>query len=249
VLVPISSGSGAVQEGTADSHHVYDYHATGIGDVSFGAEYWLSNPAIPSRLQGSVGLGIQAPTGSTSAAGTVYVAGRGDQELPIDEAWQPGSGGWTVLLRAQGTAQLTGPLFAYASGFYGMTLTEHTNLIQGGTFVGVPDTYSGRLGAAYLLPILQGLGSGVVLTFGGQINGITVRDIVGGGDLYFRRPGYEVYAAPGLTWTFGANMANITIPVRVYQNKLDSLWDQFQGKQRGADFVPWFFQATFARRF
>jgi hypothetical protein len=139
-------------------------------------------------------------------------------------------------------------LFAYASGYYGMSLGEHTDLSEG-TLVGVPDTYSGRLGAAYQLPILQGLGQGVVLSVGGQIDGIPVKDVVGGGDLYFRRAGYEVFVAPALTWTFGQNMANITIPVRVYQHTLSSQYETSQGLQFGQDFVPWFFQATFARRF
>ncbi len=32
--------------------------------MSLQAEYWLSNPAIPSRVTGSVGMGIKAPTGA-----------------------------------------------------------------------------------------------------------------------------------------------------------------------------------------
>ena len=48
-----------------------------------------------------------------------------------------------MLLRAQGTAMITGPLFAYASGFYGMSLTEHTDVFQGGALRGVPDTTRG----------------------------------------------------------------------------------------------------------
>ena len=88
---------------------------------------------------------------------------------------------------------------------------------------------------AYVLPVLT---DGVVLSVGGQINGVTVKDVVGGGDLYWRRPGYEVFVAPGLTWTFGPNMANITVPVRVYQNKLDSLLDESLNRHIGAGFVP-----------
>ena len=48
-----------------------------------------------------------------------------------------------------------------------------------GAYRAVPDTYSARLGAAYLLPVLEGL----VLSAGGRINGVTVRDLIGGGDL------------------------------------------------------------------
>jgi hypothetical protein len=148
-------------------------------------------------------------------------------------------------LRAQGTAQMSGPFFAYASGYYGLSLTEHTEVIQGGAFRGVPDTYSGRLGAAYLLPVLQG----VVVSVGGRINGVTARDVIGGGDLYFRRPGYEIYVEPGLTWTLGRNMASISMPIRVYQKQLDSLLDASLNRHLGQDFAPYLLRASYARRF
>ncbi len=249
VTVPFVSGSGALQEGTPDSHHLYEYHASGIGDVSLEGEYWLSNPAVPSRIQGSIGLGIQAPTGSNSVKGPTYVAGMGDQEHPIDDAWQPGTGGWYLLLRAQGTARIRDSFFAYASGYYGMSLDKHNDLVEFGTWVGVPDNYSARLGAAYLLPVLKDTGQAVVFSLGGLINGTTVRDIVGGSDLYFRRAGYEEFVAPALTWTSGPNMVNITVPVRVYQRQLDSLYDKSQGVHLGQDFVPWFLQVGYAHRF
>jgi hypothetical protein len=249
LTVPFVSGSGALQMGTVDAHHLYDFHAAGNGDLILQGEYWLSNPTTPSRVKGSVGLGVQAPTGSNSAKGTTYVPGIGDQLQPIDDAWQPGTGGWYLLLKAQGTAQISGPLFAYASGYYGMSLNEHTDLAEFGTLVGVPDVYSGRLGAAYQLPVLKGRGQGLVLSLGGLINGTTRRDLVGGGDLYFRRAGYEVFVAPALTWTAGRNMVNITFPVRVYQRQLDSLYDLSQGLHLGQDFVPWFLQVAYARRF
>ena len=150
-----------------------------------------------------------------------------------------------MLLRAQASTPIVGPLVAYGSGYYGVSLTEHTDVMQAGAFRGVPDTYSGRLGAAYLLPVLQG----IVVSAGGRINGVTVRDLLGGGDLYFRRPGYEVYFEPGLIWTLGANSASVSVPIRVYQNKLDSLFDISQGVRRGSDFAPYLVVASFARRF
>lgn len=249
VTVPFVVGSGALQEGAPDSHHLYNYNATGLGDVSFQGEYWLSNPAAPSRLRGSIGFGVQAPTGSNSVKGATYVSGAGDQQLPIDDAWQPGTGGWYLLLRGQGTARISDSVFAYTSGYYGMSLDKHTDLVEFGTYVGVPDTYSARLGAAFVLPVLKGTDQAVVLSLGGLVNGTTVRDIVGGGDLYFRRAGYEVFVAPALTWTVGPNMINITIPVRAHQRQIDSLYDRSQSLHLGQDFVPWFLQIGFARRF
>jgi len=243
LTVPFLTGFGEFQQGTPQSHQLYRYDAGGLGDISFQGEYWLNDPTKPSRVSGSVALGIKAPTGKDDITGQFRLA---PVTRPIDEGIQLGNGGWELLLRAQGTAQVVGPVFAYASGYYGLSLTEQSGVRQpNGDLRGVPDTYSGRLGAAYLLPVLEGL----VLSFGGRINGVTVKDIIGGGDLYWRRPGYEFYVEPGLTWTLGRNMASVSVPIRVYQNKLDSLLDRSLHRHLGSDFAPYLIVASVARRF
>lgn len=244
LTVPFVWSSGGVEQGTAASHQFVKTSTSGLGDIAVEMNYWLSNPEKPSKVTGSVSLGFKAPTGADSKTAVNYNLNP-PASAPVDEAFQLGSGGWYVLLRAQGTAQVSGPLFAYGSGAYGLSLTGHSDVKQGGAYRGVPDIYSGRLGAAYLLPFIEGM----VGTLGGRINGITVRDVIGGGDLYFRRPGYEIYVEPGLTWTRGANTASFTVPLRVYQNKLDSLLDVSLQRHLGADFAPFLVIASYARRF
>jgi hypothetical protein len=242
LTVPFSIGSAVVELGTPASHASYKFKASGIGDVSLQAEYWLSDPAIPSRVTGSVGLGFLAPTGNVNVQGVVPGGGL----APVDESAQLGSGGWALLLRAQGTAQIRGPLFAYASALYGVSLREHTEVLNfDNSLRGVPDVYSGRLGAAYILPG----GNGLVVSLGGRVNGVTVRDLVGGGDLNWRRPGYEIYVEPGLTWTRGPNVATLSVPVRVYVDKLDSLLDISVPRKIGGSFAPYLLLASYARRF
>ena len=248
LTVPFLTGSLDVVQGTQADHQLYHYGAGGIGDVSLQAEYWLNDPTLPSAVSGSVSLGIKAPTGSDTVMGTFV----GGATAPIDEGAQLGNGGWELLFRAQGTAALgSGPFMAYGSGYYGMSLTETSGVHQPkpdgspGPLRGVPDTYSGRLGAGYLLPVFENL----VLTAGGLINGVTVKDIVGGTDLYWRRPGYEIFVEPGLSYTFGRNTASVSVPVRVYAKKLDSTLDESLHRHVGSDFVPFLVIASFGRRF
>jgi len=245
LTVPFVWTSGGVEQGTAASHQFVKEKSSGVGDIALEADYWLSNPERPSSLSGAVGLGIKAPTGSDSVTSVNYNLNPPATQA-TDESFQLGSGGWYALLRAQGTVRISGPLFAYGSGFYGLSLTTRTDVKTGGGFYrGVPDVYSARLGGAYLLRFFEGM----VFTAGGRINGITVRDIIGGGDLYFRRPGYEIYFEPGLTWTRGANTASFSVPLRVYQNKLDSLLDISLNRHTGADFAPFLVIASYGRRF
>lgn len=244
LTVPFAVGSAVVELGSAESHRPYSSRASGLGDMTFQAEYWLSDPTIPSRVTGSVGLGFKAPTGNDNVQATIPSTG-GDTQAPADESFQLGTGGWDLILRAQGTMQIDGPLFAYGSGYYGLSLEEHTDVLNFKVLRAVPDTYSGRLGAAYFLRPLQG----VVVSLGGRINGVTVKDLIGGGDLYWRRPGYVIYVEPGLTWTRGANMASLSVPVRVYANKLDSPLDLTLNRHLGASFASYLILASYARRF
>lgn len=256
LTIPFVTGSASVMQGPADSRTLHHFSASGLGDMSLQAEYWLSNPETPSRFTGSVGLGFKAPTGSDDVEGTVGTQ-TGDVRAPIDESAQLGTGGWQLLLRAQSAATIKGSLFGYTSGYYGLSLTEHTDVFNSGVLRGDPDTYSARLGVAYLLPFLlvgggnDGLANeeGLVVSFGGRINGVTVKDLVGGEDLYWRRPGYVIYAEPGLTWTIGRNMATVSVPLRVYANKLDSPLDDSLNRHVGASFASNLFLASFARRF
>ncbi len=248
LTVPFLAGSFVTTYGTLADHQLYHYSAGGIGDVSLQAEYWLNDPTLPSAVAGSLSLGLKAPTGKDDVTGTFF----GGNVAPIDEGAQLGNGGWELLFRAQGTAALgNGPFMAYGSGYYGMSLTGTSGVYQPkpdgspNALRAVPDTYSGRLGLGYLLPVLQNL----VLTAGGRINGVTVKDIIGGTDLYFRRPGYEIFVEPGLSYTFGRNVASISVPVRAYAKKLDSTLDESRGQHTGSDFVPFLVIASFGRRF
>ena len=58
-----------------------------------------------------------------------------------------------------------------------------------------------------------------------------------------------IYAEPGLTWTLGPSMASLSVPIRVYANKLDSLLDRSLDRQIGASFAPYLLLASYARRF
>ena len=49
--------------------------------------------------------------------------------------------------------------------------------------------------------------------------------------------------------TLGADTASVSVPVRVYQNKLDSLLDISKGRHPGSDFAPYLIVASYARRF
>jgi hypothetical protein len=228
---------------------LYIYDTEGFGDLSVEGEYWLVDPKKASRLIGSVALGVKSPTGSTDETGAqLSASGEVVGSAPVDEALQLGDGGWGVLLRGQGSAQLGkmgGPWFGYGSGYYLVSLNSHYDVLQGGAFRGVPDLYSARLGGGYQLPSYKP----IVFLLGGMINGVPVHDLIGGGDLYWRRPGYEIYAEPGVSWTYKTHTFWFSYPLRVDQSKKDSLLDESLNRRIGADFAAHLIKASYSRRF
>lgn len=244
LTVPYLSASGGTEQGTAQSHQFYEAHRRGLGDITLGSNFYLSDPTKNRRASGSIGLALKAPTGTDSAT-TLNHNFNPPVERPIDESFQPGAGGWVALVRAQGAARIAKSMSAYASGYYGVSLTEHSKVIQNNALRAVPDTYSARLGVAWLLPSQERWS----VSGGGRIFGVTVRDLIAGRNLYFRRPGYEVYFEPALSWASTLNSVSVSVPVRVYQNKQDSLLDRSRHEHLGADFAPYLIIVSYARRF
>ena len=69
LTVPFVVGLGRRRAEPGGRRRSYKFQAAGLGDISLQAEYWLSDPAMPSRVTGSVGLGFKAPTGSDNVRG------------------------------------------------------------------------------------------------------------------------------------------------------------------------------------
>jgi hypothetical protein len=78
---------------------------------------------------------------------------------------------------------------------------------------------------------------GMSANLGARIDGQPVRDLIGGGDAGFRRPGYSVAVDPGLALTLGPNEITLSAPVRVAANRQASVLDRSTGKHGGGDFA------------
>ena len=242
--VPYFSSTGGAHQGNAQSHRYNEVHLAGFGDVALATDFLVTDPRERSRGWAAVGAGIKAPTGGDSATALSYNFNPPIQR-PIDEAFQPGAGGWVMLVSAQAAAPITKRLSTYGGGHYGVSLTEHTSIIQNGAFRSVPDTYAARAGVSWL-PVTGGR---LALSAGGRMFGIAKRDVLHGKTLYFRRPGYEVFFEPGVAWSTQRNTISMSVPLRVAQNKLDSYLDESRGTREGADFVSYLVIVSYARRF
>jgi len=223
--------------------------AGGLGDMRLVGNAWLLDPAKHKDGNISFGVGVKAPTGDEKATDTFYKR-TGPEIRPVDIAIQPGDGGWGIDLELVGYRKIIERLYGYVSGFYLINPREQNSAFTSFPYFGtvynlsVPDQYLGRIGINYAIWPDEGLS----LSFGGRIDGIPTRDLVGGSE-GFRRPGFSVYVEPGVSWTHGRNTLNLFTPVLVDANREKNIYDDRLGNHGPGAFADFVIIASFTRRF
>ena len=246
---------------TAYEHDGVNRHTTragGFGDVRLTSDYWLLDPHEHMDGNIALGLGFSAPTGDDGVTDT-FERATGPVERPVDTSIQPGAGGWGLILQLQAYQKIVGNLFGYANGFYLFTPQEQNDteypsadrpfsaafLTDLQTHNSIPDQYLVRGGLGYTVWPTQG----VQATVGVLWEGIPADDAIGD-SMGFRRPGYTVSVEPGLTWNHRKFSLNVTAPVAVYRNRLQSAPEAALGRAPGdAAFADFSILAGFTWRF
>lgn len=205
--------------------HRHDNTATGLGDVTIVANYWLraANPLAPGGNVG-LGLGLKLPTGYHDVPGKFWNADGSVIAFPVHPSIQLGDGGWGIILEAQGFQPLMSRLYLYEGGSYTLSTRERTEIPDdpGSPFNwAVPDTWEARVGAALALWPEQGVSA----SLGFRFDGTPRRDLIGGKDLFDRLPATAGFVEPGVTFTRGRHTISLSIPLRTYMNFRPSYLD------------------------
>lgn len=222
--------------------------ASGLGDVNLIANFWLADPPAGPNRNLAIGVGVKAPTGNNKSIDDFFTMS-GTTRAPVDQSIQLGDGGVGIILQTQAYDRVADRLFGYLSGSYLVSprRTSHVQLVksdgtESGIFLSVPDVYSGRGGVAYAVwPAHSVMGS-----IGARVDGIPVRDMIGGGDDGFRRPGYSLYADPGLSAVVGRGTLTLSAPIRIGQNFQPDLT---RGHPLGGDLADHLLFAAYTVRF
>lgn len=244
ISIPASAGS---LTRTWPDGQIHEQTATGIGDISIIGESWVFRPRSHERGNIAVGAGFKAPTGSHTIASKFYTAS-GAVDFPADQTIQPGDGGWAILAHVRAFRQATERMYGYAVASYMASPKARSNVEwvpQSGQFWSVPDVYSARAGAALSVLPEQGL----TASFGARIDGIPVRDLLGGGDDdTIKRSAYVIFADPGLSLSSGRSIVTLSIPYRLKVNRQKSLLEQRTGMLNAGGFASYLVFASYTHR-
>ena len=234
--VPFSNGSHSRYYADGNRHEV---SAAGLGDVSVTGSLWLLDPHTHSMGNIAVGIGVKTASGRNDVTDAYYLK-NGTSTFTVDQSIQLGDGGWGVILQFDAFKHLFGKTDGYASGSYLVSARNQTAVLQSPTgdyssvHVSVPDVFNTRAGAS----VDVSGGRGLALSVGARIDGIPLRDIIGGSD-GFRRPVLLGYVEPGVTVTRGTSTVFVNFPIRIYQDFRPSLIDGQLGSVGGGDLAKY----------
>lgn len=240
LTIPFSHGTHSRIYGDGNRHEV---SATGLGDINLVGRYWLFDPATHGRGNVSLGLGVKTPSGKNDVTDNVFDS----PKVPVstvDQSIQLGDGAWGIILELSAFQRLFESGYGYANAYYLVSTRNQTTVIQGGTFVDVPDVYSYRLGLFYAgIPV-----KGLSVSFGGRIDGIPYHDVFGSSD-GFRRPAIVGYVDPGLSLALGRGEFTLNVPLRVWADFRPSLRNQQAGQPGGGDLAKVLVFVGYTQRF
>jgi hypothetical protein len=252
--IPFTSGSESREMDDGLRHAV---SATGLGDVAVVSSAWLFDPIAHGNGNVRVGLGVKAPTGNNHVSDNFFTATSVERRA-VDPAIQPGDGGWGGIVQIEGFQAIRPRLSAYAAGSYLTNPGLHSDALvyqpvtAATHLVSMADEYSAHAGLSYY----AWKGGGLSFSLGGRIDGVPVRDFLGGSDTSFRRPGYVIYAEPtlSLTMTRGpfalrGHTFSLGVPFAVDQNRKASTLDVTNGRHGGGDFARFLIFLGYTRRF
>jgi hypothetical protein len=224
------------------------YVVNAFGDASVGFRTWIFKPPTESGDNISIGMSLKIPTGVYNATGPAVSGGK-NIIATADQSIQAGDGGTGFSIDIQGFKRVKYRSELYFAGVYlfnprdtnGVSTFRRAN---GETVMSVTDQYLFRGGIGRALPKIRGLAASI----GGRIEGVPVRDAIGGAN-GFRRPGYAISVDPGLMFVRSTYTVSVNTPVAVERNRKRSVADYLNGTHGDAAFADYSLMLSVSHRF
>ena len=226
-----------------------EYRVRGIGDATVGTRAWIFRPPTESGGNIAVGISLKIPTGIAGAMGTATDARGNIIRATADQSIQIGDKGTGFTLDTQMYKPFLLRTMLYLSGSY-LFNPRDTNGIstfrtaRGEGVMSVSDQYLVRGGIGRAVPKVPGL----VVTFGGRMEGVPVRDLLGKSN-GFRRPGYAISGDPGFLYARWNYVFSCSVPWAIERNRRRSVPDIARGARGDAAFADYALTLSVSRRF
>jgi hypothetical protein len=226
-----------------------EFRVVGLGDMTVGGRAWIFRPPTESGGNIGVGLNLKLPTGIYNATGKALDRDGNVIIATADQSIQAGDGGTGFSIDIQAYKPTIFDSMLYFTGSY-LFNPRNTNGVStfrtapGEEVMSVADQYVYRGGISHAFPKVRGL----TVTFGGRMEGVPVRDLLGASD-GFRRPGYAISIDPGFLYARGSYVFSCNVPFAVERNRRKSLADYQRGRHGDAAFADYALTLGMSKRF
>jgi hypothetical protein len=226
-----------------------EFQINGIGDMAVGVHSWVFRP--PTENGGNIGIGVslKMPTGRYKATSGALDRNGRPVIATADQSIQPGDGGTGFAVDLQAFHPAPFRTMAYFSALY-LVNPRNTNGVstfrtrRGEEVFSVTDQYLYRGGVSRGVPWVPGL----FVSFGGRMEGVPVRDLIGGSE-GFRRPGYAISADPGFLYSRWGYIFTCNVPWAIERNRRRSVPDIANGGHGDAAFADYALILSVSKRF
>jgi hypothetical protein len=237
----------------ADRNQLYvprgEFRVAGLGDMTIGGRAWIFRPPTESGANVAIGLSLKLPTGIYNATGRALDRAGNPIIATADQSIQAGDGGTGFALDIQAHKPTIFRSTLYFSGTY-LFNPRNTNGVstfrtrRGEEVMSVADQYLYRGGVSRAVPKVRGL----AVMFGGRIEGVPVRDLLGKSE-GFRRPGYAISLDPGFLYVRRGYLFSLNVPFAVERNRRKSVTDHVNGVHGDAAFADYALILSLSRQF
>ncbi len=226
-----------------------EYRVRGIGDMTAGVRGWVLKPSSERRGNIAFGVSLKMPTGKPDSTGAALDSKNNPIIATADQSIQLGDGGWGFALDSQAYIHLKWGFMAYETGSYLFNPRDTNGVASFRTrpleaVFSVSDQYLARGGIARAVPKVPGL----IITFGGRMEGVPVRDLLGKSN-GFRRPGYAISGDPGFMYTRWGYVFSVNVPWAIERNRRTSVTDYQAHIHGDAAFADYAVNLGFSKRF
>jgi hypothetical protein len=196
-------------------------HSAGLGDMTFGAKFWVWRPPTESRQNIQVGFSLKVPTGKPDVVSAITGAATPAAPTTVDQSIQLGDAGVGLAVDYLAYKALPARFTLFSTGVYLLNpRNTYTATTPGSRALSVPDQYLFRGGLAYAVPKFRGISVSVAV----RDEGVPARDLIGRED-GFRRPGYAVSIEPGMEFARGRNIWSFSYAIAARRDRTRSVQD------------------------
>jgi hypothetical protein len=242
--VPFNFGSWSVLSGPKLERAFQ--RANGLADMSVVANAWLLPVKHFHTGNIALGIGIKPPTGNWNSKWHYpdIFSGANNIRKTVDQSIQLGDRELGIIAQYQAFKSFRYITFFSAASYLvstrrttgvpsliaGLGIKDKKLLAAEGTN-SAPDQYLGTAGFVVPVPYIKGL----ALTLDARALGVPEKNLLSGFK-GFRRPGFNLFAEPGASYTHGRHNLTVSVPIRAFTNMLEQPAD---GRQADATIPNW----------